>query len=215
MRTLLATFLIAAAALAGCATNDDGEGGTGTVSFAITDAPTDEFQKVEVTISRVAIHRSGSGDDDATASGTTTAASNTSTATATATSTNATTSQDAGPSSGWITIVSTARTVDLLALHRNNTAETLGFADVEAGHYQQVRFYIDQVVGTRHDGSVVTMTVPSGVARTSGSFTVEAGGNTTLTAEIDLDRSIQCRDGGGNPGCTFRTHIGRITASND
>lgn len=218
MRILLAAILLATGALAGCAADEDPEGGsqTGTVAFAVTDAPTDEFQKVEVTISRVAIHRSASGSDGATSTSTTgTNGTGNGTSTSTATSTNATATsggnatQDEGPAAGWVTIVSAPRTVDLLALHRNNTAETLGLAQVQAGHYQQVRFYVDKVVGTRTDGTQENMTVPSGVVRTSGSFTVEAGGNTTLTVEIHLDQSIRCN----NQGCRFQPHIGRVEAT--
>ena len=219
MRALLSCLLITITALAGCSASDSDErdgssSQTGTVGFAITDAPTDDFTKVEVTISRVAIHRSG-GDSDSngTSLSTTTSASSTDSTSATATTTsNASatfTSTSDAPSSGWITLVSEANTVDLLALHRNNTAETLGFATVEAGHYQQVRFYIDSVVGTKADGSKVNMTVPSGFARTSGSFTVTAGGNTTITVDIDLDRSISCN----NNSCRFQPHLGRIQAA--
>lgn len=172
--TLALVPLLSALALSGCSADE----GTGRVSFAVTDAPTDDYTSVNVTFSRVAIHRSSGADENAT--------------------------------TGWITIVNTTRTVDLLALHRNNTAETLGFADVDAGHYQQVRFHVDRVVAIqKSDGAEVVMTVPSGVIRTSGSFEVTEGGNTTLTVEIDLDRSISC-----NPqGCRFAPHIGRVEAS--
>ncbi|MEK6975945.1 MAG: DUF4382 domain-containing protein [Candidatus Thermoplasmatota archaeon] len=191
MRTfaIAAVALLTAFVLAGCATDE--EEGTGRVSFAVTDAPTDDYSYVNVTFSRAAIHRSGDGGDsdgNETEDGNETA-------------------DDDGAGAGWITIVNTTRTVDLLALHRNNTAETLGFADIEAGHYQQIRFYVDAVTAVKKsDGSTVTMTVPSGVIKTSGSFTVEAGGNTTITVEIDLDQSIRCN----NQGCRFTPHIGRV-----
>jgi hypothetical protein len=183
---IAAIALLTAFTLAGCAT-DDGEG-TGRVSFAVTDAPTDDYSYVNVTFSRAAIHRSGDGADSD----------------GNETSDNET---DEGSGAGWITIVNTTRTVDLLALHRNNTAETLGFADIAAGHYQQIRFYVDSVTAVKKsDGSTVTMTVPSGVIKTSGSFTVEDGGNLTITVEIDLDQSIRCN----NQGCRFTPHIGGV-----
>lgn len=191
MRILAAAIaMLTAFTLAGCTTND-GEG-TGRVSFAVTDAPTDDYSYVNVTFSRAAIHRSGDGadtDGNATADG------------------NGTADDGAGSNVGWITIVNTTRTVDLLALHRNDTAETLGFADIAAGHYQQIRFYVDSVTAVKKsDGSTVTMTVPSGVIRTSGSFTVTEGGNLTITVDIDLDQSIKC-----NPqGCRFTPQIGRV-----
>jgi hypothetical protein len=202
----IAAFLLAslltAFSLAGCAADEE-EGGTGRVSFAVTDAPTDDYSYVNVTFSRAAIHRSGDGadsDGNETADGNATADGN------------GTADDGNGSGAGWITIVNTTRTVDLLALHRNNTAETLGFADIEAGHYQQIRFYVDSVTAVKKsDGSTVTMTVPSGVIKTSGSFTVTAGGNTTITVEIDLDQSIKCN----NQGCRFTPHIGKVETSDE
>lgn len=188
---IAAVAMLTAFTLAGCTTDDDGEG-TGRVSFAVTDAPTDDYSYVNVTFSRAAIHRSGDGadtDGNETDDG------------------NGTADNETGSGAGWITIVNTTRTVDLLALHRNNTSELLGFADIEAGHYQQIRFYVDSVTAVKKsDNSTVTMTVPSGMIKTSGNFEVKAGGNTTLTVEIDLDQSIRCN----NQGCRFTPHIGRV-----
>ena len=200
MRTLAiaAIAMLTAFTLAGCTTDDEHGEGTGRVSFAVTDAPTDDYSYVNVTFSRAAIHRSGDGadsDGNETADGNET------------TDGNETADDKGGSGAGWITIVNTTRTVDLLALHRNNTAETLGFADIAAGHYQQIRFYVDSVTAVKKsDGSTVTMTVPSGVIKTSGSFTVKDGGNTTITVDIDLDQSIKCN----NQGCRFTPHIGRV-----
>jgi uncharacterized protein DUF4382 len=113
-------------------------------------------------------------------------------------------------SGGWMDIANTTRTVDLLALHANGTAEALGFAKVEAGHYQQVRVYVDRVEATKKsDGSEVVMTVPSGVLRTTKSFEVKAGGNTTLTLELDLDRSINCN----GDSCRFSPVLGKVEAT--
>jgi hypothetical protein len=114
--------------------------------------------------------------------------------------------------SGWMEIVNESRTVDLLALHRNGTSEALGFAKVDAGRYTQVRIDVDNVVGVyAEDGSRVEMTVPSKTLRTSKSFEVKAGGNTTLTLEFDLDRSIDCRD----DRCTFAPVLGKVEASDE
>lgn len=208
MRSLaiLAIALLTAFTVAGCTTDADGEG-TGRVSFAVTDAPTDDYSYVNVTFSRAAIHRSGDGadsdgneTDDADE-----AAENETDDNEADDDETADDKSDSG--SGWITIVDTTRTVDLLALHRNNTAELLGFADIAAGHYQQIRFYVDSVTAVKKsDGSTVTMTVPSGVIKTSGPFTVKEGGNTTITVDIDLDQSIKCN----NQGCKFMPHIGRV-----
>lgn len=118
-------------------------------------------------------------------------------------------SGDNSSQSGWIEIVNKTRTVDLIALHKNQSAESLGFAKVSAGRYQQVRLYVDSVVATKKsDGSQVTMTVPSGVLKTSKSFDVKSGGNTTLTLEIDLNKSINCN----NNSCRFSPVLGKVEA---
>ncbi len=111
--------------------------------------------------------------------------------------------------SGWIEIVNTTQTIDLLALHKNQTSKALGFADVDAGRYTQIRVYVDNVTAIKKDdGSQVSMTVPSGVLRTSKSFEVKAGGNTTLTLEIDLNKSISCNQ----QGCKFSPVLGKVEA---
>lgn len=158
-----------------------GSGGTGTAGIMVTDAPTDDYSSVLVTFSRAAIHKAGGANDT-----------------------------DANSTAGWTDIVSAQRTVDLLALHKNQTAEALGFAQVEAGKYTQVRVYVDRVVATqKSDNRTVDMTVPSGVLRTSKSFEVRAGGNTTLLLEVDLDRSISCN----NQGCRFSPVLGKVEAT--
>lgn len=117
---------------------------------------------------------------------------------------------DDNATTGWRDIVNTTQTVDLLALHRNNTAKALGFADVPAGRYTQVRLYVDAVEAVnKTDGSKVMMTVPSGVIRTTKSFEIKDGGNTTLTLEIDLERSISCN----NNGCRFSPILGKVEAT--
>lgn len=111
--------------------------------------------------------------------------------------------------SGWIEIVNTTRTVDLLALHKNQTSQALGFAEVDAGRYTQVRVYIDKVEAVKKDdGSMVTMTVPSGLLRISKAFEVKPGGNTTLTLEVDLGRSISCT----NSACRFSPVLAKVEA---
>lgn len=164
--------LLCFALLAGCTA----DGGTGTVGFAVTDAPVDDYTHVNVTFSRGTIHAAGGDDND---------------------------------TSGWIQIVNTTQTVDLLALHHNNTAKALGFAEVKAGKYTQIRIYVDSVEAIKKsDGSKVIMTVPSGVLKTSKSFEVKEGGNTTLTLEIDLNKSINCN----NQGCKFAPVLGKVEA---
>lgn len=165
-------LFLSLASLAGCV-----GGGEGTVGFFVTDAPTDDWSRLNVTFSKVEIHKAGADN-----------------------------------SSGWVTLVEERRTVDFIALHANNTAEALGFAKVDAARYTQVRLTIDSVVGwKKSDGSNVTFKVPSGVLRTSKSFEVKSGGNTTLTLEIDLSQSISCHQ--NNTDCTFKPVVGKVEAA--
>lgn len=114
--------------------------------------------------------------------------------------------------SGWIEIVNTTQTVDLLALHKNQTSKALGFAEVDAGRYTQIRVYVDNVTAIKKsDGSVVHMDVPSGVLRTTKSFEVKPNGNTTLTLEIDLNKSISCNQ----QGCKFSPILGKVEATDN
>lgn len=160
--SLILPLLFLAAGLAGCTSDSKG-----TVGMSVTDAPVDDWNKIEVTFSKGAIHRSESADPNAT--------------------------------SGWITIVNTTRTVDLLALHRNNTAAALGFAEVDAGKYQQMRLFVDKVEGTDKNGTKVPMTVPSGVIKIKVHFEVKGGDNQTIELEIDLNKSVNCN----KQGCKF------------
>jgi hypothetical protein len=148
--------------LAGCMS-----GGQGTAGMTVSDAPVDDWSKIEVTFSRGAIHKSEGADANST--------------------------------SGWIEIVNTTRTVDLLALHHNDTSAALGFSKVDAGSFQQVRLYVDRVEGTNKTGGKTVMKVPSSVIRVKTHFTVESGGNTTIGLEIDLNKSVSCN----NQGCQF------------
>jgi hypothetical protein len=116
---------------------------------------------------------------------------------------------DAENGSGWVEIVNKTTTVDLLALHKNDTSKALGFADVDAGRYTQIRVYVDNVTAVKkEDNSTVYMDVPSGILRTSKSFEVKPGGNTTLTLEIDLNKSISCNQ----QGCRFSPVLGKVEA---
>ncbi|HEV8358995.1 MAG TPA: DUF4382 domain-containing protein, partial [Candidatus Thermoplasmatota archaeon] len=156
-------------------------GGTGSAGIMVTDKPTEDYSSVLVTFSRAAIHQAGSDEGNASENST----------------------------AGWITVVNASRTVDLLALHANQTAEALGFAQVAAGRYTQVRVYVDRVEAMPKNGTTaVEITVPSGVLRTAKSFEVRAGGNTTLTLEIDLDRSISCNAN----RCLFQPVLGKVEA---
>jgi len=63
---LKATALAASAALAACGGGSESTSGTGTLRLALTDAPTCGFDRVDVTVEKVRVHKSSSaneGDD--------------------------------------------------------------------------------------------------------------------------------------------------------
>ncbi|HEX5038358.1 MAG TPA: DUF4382 domain-containing protein [bacterium] len=98
----LKTFLAAAfgaLSLWGCG------GGTGTLSVGLTDAATDQYKAVYVTIAEVQVHKSGDGEDS------------------------------------WKTVGTPNKTYDLLQLV-NGVRESLGLADLDAGHYTQMRLIL-------------------------------------------------------------------------
>src|SRR5579885_2025348 len=90
-----------------------GGGGNGTLSVGLTDAATDQYEAVYVTIKEVQVHMSGDADES------------------------------------WSTVGTPDKTYDLLKLV-NNVRESLGIADLKAGHYTQLRL----ILGDTPDGSI-------------------------------------------------------------
>ncbi len=124
------TFLMASMAslfLASC-----GSGGNGTLSVGLTDASTDAYQAVYVTIKEVQVHLSGDAD------------------------------------SKWSTVGTPDKTYDLLQLV-NGVRESLGIADLAAGHYTQMRL----ILGDKPDGSINILSQ----AHPSANYVIDLSGN--------------------------------------
>lgn len=224
-RPVAALLLMTALLLAGCTQSDDpdggdggGSGGTGSASAYVKDAPSDDFREVHVLVSEVLVHRSASAADNATtavgtgtATGTTTVVANTTlsaSASATVSSTNTSTAAGSGSQAGWIVLFSGSIDVDLL----NTTgarAAFLGEEDLAAGHYQQIRMTVTKAWGITHTGENKTITVSSGTLRSVKSFEVEAGEETRITIDIDLEKSLKQT---GNGQWRMTPVIGKTTA---
>jgi len=204
--------ILAFAALSGCISTmpgDDGQdSGTGHVSFYVKDAPSDEFSSVFVTFSSVEVHRSGDADSSESDAETslddspTTPVSDASVDDGSATTPVSDASVDdgsattpvEGSSAGWFEIVSTTQTVDLKEF-QGDASMFLGGADVEAGHYTQIRIHVDEAYGLK-DGARVNFTIPSDTLKIVRPWTVEDGGETALTVDFLLESSIIAKGNG-------------------
>ncbi|HLE47887.1 MAG TPA: DUF4382 domain-containing protein, partial [Candidatus Thermoplasmatota archaeon] len=203
----LTTGVLVLAALAGCVgMPDDGSNdGTGTVSFFVKDAPSDNFTSVFVTFSSVMVHRAGGLDGNDTADvddnetfdgqDNETSESDDGNQTEDPDDGNETESEDDASGAGWFQVVNSTHTVDLKQFQGNASA-FLGEADVEAGKYTQIRIEVDEAYGIK-DGARVNFTVPSGTLKITRPWTVVAGEETLLTVDFLLEESIVEKGNGG------------------
>jgi len=89
--------------------------------------------------------------------------------------------------SGWITVISTPQTFDLLEIV--GIEEILGTAELTPGQYNQVRLDVEEVVVTL-EGTEVTGKLPSGKLRIVGGFTAVSGETTVLTLDFDAGKTV-------------------------
>jgi len=127
---LAAVFIFFLFLLSGCnggggssdSSSQDAEA-TGTLSVSLSDATTDDYQAIYITVQEVSVHRAedeeaeGEGDSGETENG----------------------SED----EGWITVATPNETYNLLNLV-NGVTEVLGITDLEAGHYTQMRLLLGE-----------------------------------------------------------------------
>ncbi len=157
---ILAAVALLGPAFAGCVT---GDGGDGSASFYVKDAPSDEFEHVNVTFSQVQVHFAGNGSDG--------------------------NESDEGE---WITVVDEERTVDLLNFQEENSRAFLGEANLTAGTYTQIRVTVDDAYGiSADDGSREDIVVSRGTVKVVRSVEIAEGEETRVILDIDLDRSLR------------------------
>ena len=99
----------------------------------------------------------------------------------------------AGSDSGWITIVESPNTFDLLAI--DEIHKFLGQQEMPAGTYTQIRFEISEAVVVAQ-GEAHVADVPSGKIRIIRPFAVEDGEITVVTIDFDGQRSVKVTGGG-------------------
>lgn len=223
--TLLAALLVV---LAGCSgavpggpstssPNDSsgpGDGGTsstGTVNFYVSDEPNaiDDFEHLNVTITKVGFHKVGDEDDDETETPTPTPTGEatptpTSEATATPTPTGTETptpteaeeedeeeggeerkDEDGAGNGKWKEFEVDETTVDLTELKGEN-ATLLDEFDLDNGTYNKVFVYVSDVNGTLEDGEQVNVKLPSQKLHLNTRFTVEANESVDFVYDITV-----------------------------
>ena len=156
--------------LASCGGQADAN--TGKVKVTLQDAPFGA-EKVEVTISEVAVHfvpkgkDATAGDDEAA-------------------------STDADPAkAGWRSVLSEERTFDLLKLKDNPTS--LGELDLGEGKITQIRLYLSETKAPTITvgGTTTEMKVPSGKVKLVGKFDVTPGSETPINLDFDVEASLK------------------------
>ena len=158
---------------------------TGRVVINVKDAPAG-WTHINVTFSTVKIHQAGLDDDNATNDNETAEDST------------------AEGDSGWHVLELEERTLDLAALV--NVSELLASGNVSVGKYTQIRIVLVNVTGTLVNGTVVNFKVPSGELKIIRPFTIQRDTTTSLTVDIDLEKSIVH----SKNGWTFKPILGSI-----
>jgi hypothetical protein len=150
---------------------------TGKVKVTLQDAPFGA-EKVEVTISEVAVHFVPKGKD------------------AKAGDEAAADTGDDPAKAGWRAVLSKETTFDLLKLKDNPT--TLGELDLAEGKITQIRLYLAEGKAPTITvaGKTSEMKVPSGKVKIVGNFDVVPGSETPIKLDFDVEASLKQKGGG-------------------
>jgi len=124
-----AIFILFLFFLSGCGSGGgSGDGSsvsdaTGTLSVSLSDATTDDYQAVYITVQEVSVHRAEDEQSEGEAENGE--------------------AEDGNEDQGWITVATPNQTYNLLDLV-NGALEQLGVVDLEAGHYTQMRLLLGE-----------------------------------------------------------------------
>lgn len=136
----------------------------GMLEFWVTDAPAYDISEVWVTISNIEVHRGENGGEG-------------------------TGGMKGTDDANWETIIGDSRTFELLELR--DVSAFLGSAELEAGHYTQIRMDVEEVIVITTDGKSHDANIPSGKLKLVSSFDIEAEKTTVLTMDIDAYESVK------------------------
>lgn len=94
---------------------------------------------------------------------------------------------------GWQSILSEPKIVDLIYLHVNNITEQLGLEEINIGNYTKLWIVVDNATGVlKSTNETVVFEVPSNTLKIQQLFKLDEGNN-TITIDIDLENSILVR----------------------
>lgn len=96
---------------------------------------------------------------------------------------------------GWVTVSSSTKQYDLLALKQTGSAALLADANLAAGTYDQLRLEISKVELTVN-GQTQQATLPSGNLKIVGNLTVVAGNTSTAQLDFMVDKSLHLTGSG-------------------
>jgi hypothetical protein len=151
-------------------------------SAYIKDAPqTLTFKEVHLVITKVSIHQSASGNGTG----------------------------DDNSTAGWKELFSGSGTDVNLMNATGNKAFFLGSADLDSGKYQQMRITASSAYGINLAGSRVAIDLPEKELKVVKGFKLEAGKQTQLVLDIDLEKSLKQRT---DTTWEFKPVIGKLYA---
>jgi hypothetical protein len=98
--------------------------------------------------------------------------------------------------SGWVTVSSTPKTFDLLALNASGKSELLADVEVDEGVYDQVRLMVDSVVVETKAGASKTAKLPSGELKINATVVVERDSTASMNFDFLGDKSLHTTGSG-------------------
>lgn len=202
-------------------------GGMGTMTVYVKDKVTDDFAEVWITFAEVSVHRAGGGDDaeaapeqdDGNETGNMTSDNESEAGSdgddALDEETQEASEENETPSAGWIVVVNTSRSVNLLDFSEDGSRAFLGEADLAAGRYTQIRLDVTAAWGITPDGERVDFTVLKADAKIIKPFTIAAGETTQVVIDVDLDRSLVASGPPDAKQWKLTPVIGTVAVEND
>jgi hypothetical protein len=154
----------------------------GRLTVKVTDAPIDDFTSVNATFTSVKVLKSGKPISTGDVTGQNESA---------ATIDVETSEAEDGEGENWFVVMNETVTVDLLKLRSENTSETLGVSNLEAGKYTHVQVVVTNLTGAlTGDGGSIPIEVQEGVFKITKPFTILPSNETTITIDFTLDKGL-------------------------
>src|SRR3989338_280038 len=98
-------------------------------------------------------------------------------------------------SKGWVTVSSTSKTVDLLALKSQSMVVALTDVNLQPGTYQQLRLQISKVMVTDETGTTEAK-LPSNELKLVGQLDVNSNSTSTVVLDVLADESLHVTGNG-------------------